>query len=268
MNDTVPSMRVNQVRERLRAGRAVFGVMAFEFFTPGLAPTLAAAGAEFVILDMEHSGVSIETIKAQIAFAHGAGIVPMVRVAACAYHLIAPVLDAGALGIMAPLIETREQAETLVAACRYRPEGRRGLGFSVSHDRFTGGSARAKMQAANEAILTIALIESARGVENAETILATQGLDMGWLGHYDLSDSLGCAEQFSDPRFLAAERRLLEAAVVADRPMGFVAATGDAAQLALRRGFRCICIGHEVAVLRNALTQEFAKARKGAPDAP
>ena len=124
------------------------------------------------------------------------------------------------------------------------------------------------MQAANEAILTIALIESARGVENAEAILATQGLDMAWLGHYDLSDSLGCAEQFSDSRFLAAERRVLEAAAMANRPMGFVAATGEAAQLALRRGFRCICIGHEVSVLRNALAQEFAKARKGDPDAP
>ena len=266
MSSEAPAMRANPVREKLRAGGNAFGVMALEFFTPGLAPVLAAAGAEFVLLDMEHSGIAIDTVKAQIAYAHGAGIVPMVRVTACAYHLIAPVLDAGALGIMAPMIETREQAESLVAACRYRPEGRRGLGFGVSHDRYTGGAARPKMQAANEAILTIALIESARGVENAESILATPGLDLGWLGHYDLSDSLGCAERFTDPRFLAAERRLLELAQVAGRPMGFVAPTGHAAQLALQRGFRYICIGHEVAVLRNALTQEFATARKVGPD--
>src|SRR5437762_1492685 len=167
MNDQAPSMRVNPVRERLRAGGNAFGVMAFEFFTPGLAPVLAAAGAEFVILDMEHSGASIETIKGQIAYAHGAGIVPIVRVASCVYHLIAPVLDAGALGIMAPLIETREQADALVAACRYPPQRQRGLGFSISHDRYTGGSARAKMQAANAASVTIALIESARRHEHA-----------------------------------------------------------------------------------------------------
>ena len=268
MNDRASSMRANPVRERLGAGGNALGVMAFEFFTPGLAPVLAAAGAEFVLLDMEHSGVAIDTIKAQIAYAHGAGIVPMVRVPACAYHLIAPVLDAGALGIMAPMIETREQAETLVASCRYRPEGRRGLGFGVAHDRYTGGAARAKMQAANEAILTIALIESARGVDNAAAILSTPGLDLGWLGHYDLSDSLGCAEDFDDPRYLAAEQRLLASAAAADRPLGWLVPTGDAAQLALRRGFRCICIGHEVAVLRNALTREFAKARKGGPAAP
>jgi len=184
------SVRPNAVRTRLRSGGRAFGVMAFEFFTPGLAPVLAAAGADFVLLDMEHSGVSIETIKAQIAFAHGAGIVPMVRVATCAYHAIAPVLDAGAAGIMAPMVETREQAETLVAACRYRPEGRRGLAFGVAHDRYAAGAAKPKMRAANEAVLTIALIESARGIDNAAAILSTPGLDVGWLGHYDLSDSL------------------------------------------------------------------------------
>jgi 2-keto-3-deoxy-L-rhamnonate aldolase RhmA len=124
------------------------------------------------------------------------------------------------------------------------------------------------MQAANEAILTIALIESARGVENAEAILATPGLDLGWLGHYDLSDSLGCAEDFDDPRYLAAEQRLFAAAVAANKPLGWLVPTGEAAQRALGRGFRCICIGHEVAALRNALTQEFANARKGGPAAP
>ena len=100
MSVEAPAMRANPVRQRLRAGGNAFGVMAFEFFTPGLAPVLAASGAEFVLIDMEHSGIAIDTVKAQIAYAHGAGIVPMVRVTACAYNLIAPVLDAGALGIM------------------------------------------------------------------------------------------------------------------------------------------------------------------------
>ncbi len=264
----MPAMHTNPVRDRLRAGGAAYGVMAFDFFTPGLAPVLAAAGAEFVLLDMEHSGAGIDTIKAQIAFAHGAGIVPMVRVPSCLYHLIAPVLDAGALGVMTPMVETREQAETLVAACRYRPEGRRGLAFGVAHDRYTAGAARPKIQAANEAVLTIALIESARGIENAEAIMATPGLDLGWLGHFDLSDSLGCVEDFSDPRYVAAEQRLHAAAKAANKPLGWLVMTGDAAQGAVRRGFRCICIGHEVGVLRNALTQEFANARKGGPATP
>jgi len=253
----------NPVREKLREGGTAFGVMAFDFFTPGLAPTLAAAGAEFVLLDMEHSGASIDTIKAQIAFAHGAGIVPMVRVPACLYHLIAPVLDAGALGIMAPMMETREQAETLVSTCRYRPEGRRGLAFNVAHDRYTGGAAPPKMRAANESILTIALIESERGVDNAQAILSTPGMDLGWVGHYDLSDSLGLVEQFDDRRYREAEARLQAAAVRANKPLGWLVPNGAMARIALERGYRCICIGHEVAVLRTALQNEFEIARTG-----
>ena len=265
MSDSSQAMRRNPVRDRQRAGGTVFGVMAFDFFTPGLAPKLAAAGADFVLLDMEHSGITIETIKAQVAFAHGAGIVPMVRVPACQYHLIAPVLDAGALGIMTPLMETREQAELLVASCRYRPEGRRGLGFSVAHDRYTGGAAKPKIEAANESILTIALIESARGVENAEAILATPGIDLGWVGHYDLSDSLSCVEDFDDPRYQEALGRLEAAAQKADKPLGWLVPNGAMARKAVERGYRCICIGHEVAVLRTALHHEFAIARKEEP---
>jgi 2-keto-3-deoxy-L-rhamnonate aldolase RhmA len=253
----------NPVREKLREGGTAFGVMAFDFFTPGLAPTLAAAGAEFVLLDMEHSGVAIDTIKAQIAFAHGAGIVPMVRVPSCLYHLIAPVLDAGALGIMAPMMETREQAELLVSTCRYRPEGRRGLAFNIAHDRYTGGAAPPKMRAANESILTIALIESERGVDNAQAILSTPGMDLGWVGHYDLSDSLGLVEQFDDRRYREAEARLQAAAVRANKPLGWLVPNGAMARIALERGYRCICIGHEVAVLRTALQNEFDIARTG-----
>jgi 2-keto-3-deoxy-L-rhamnonate aldolase RhmA len=251
----------NPVREKLRAGGVPMGVMAFDFFTPGLAPTLAQAGAEFLLLDMEHSGAGIDTIKMQCALARGAGIVPMVRVPACLHHLIAPVLDAGAMGIMAPLVETREQAELLVNACRYRPLGRRGLAFGMAHDGYAAGPARAKMDSANEAIITIALVESARGIENAEAILSTPGLDLAWLGHFDLSDSLGCVEKFDDPRYVAAEQRLMAASKSTGVPLGWLVGTGEAARGAIARGYRCLCIGHEVMVLRDALAREFAAAR-------
>jgi 2-keto-3-deoxy-L-rhamnonate aldolase RhmA len=98
-----PPIRSNPVRETLRSGGTAWGVMAFEFFTPGLPFVLAAAGAEFVLLDMEHSGIGVETIKQQVVFAKAAGIVPMARVTGHGYHLVAPVLDAGAQGIMLPM---------------------------------------------------------------------------------------------------------------------------------------------------------------------
>lgn len=253
-------MNENNVRGRLVRGEASFGVMAFEFFTPGLAPTLAAAGAEFVLLDCEHSGLGIEGVKSQCAHAHGAGIVPLVRIPAALPHLAGPMLDAGAMGVMMPLVESADQARALVAACRYRPQGRRGLGFSVAHDRYTGGSALRKMLVANESVLTIALIESEAGVEQVEAIAAVPGLDMLWLGHFDLSDSLGVPGRFDDPLYLAAAARLRDAAHDAGKPIGWVAGDAMQARAALAAGFRCVCIGHEVTVLRDALAAAFAQA--------
>ena len=116
-------MRPNPVRATLRAGGSAYGTMAFEFFTPGLMAVLAEAGADFVLLDTEHSRAGIETIKMQIAASRGLGIVPMVRVPGSHYHLIAPVLDAGALGIMVPMVETAAQARQIASWCRYRPQG-------------------------------------------------------------------------------------------------------------------------------------------------
>ena len=84
--------------------------MAAEFFTPGFCQIVSNAGAEFIIFDMEHGGVGIDMLKAQIAFARGAGVAPVVRVPGIAYHLVAPVLDASAVGTMAPMVETRDQA--------------------------------------------------------------------------------------------------------------------------------------------------------------
>lgn len=255
----------NPVRRKLLAGGTAFGTMAFDFFTPGLAPTLAAAGAEFVILDMEHGGLGIEGVKAQCAFARGAGIVPMVRIPEPRAGLVPPVLDAGALGVMMPLVESAEQARALVAASRYRPEGRRGLGFSVAHDGYTGGDPLGKIRAANEAVLTIALIESDAGVANAVEIAAVPGIDLLWLGHFDLSDSLGIPGRFDDPRYRAAAAKLRDAAHGAGKPIGWLAADAAQARDALAAGFRCLCIGHEVMVLREALSGAFAAARDAVP---
>ena len=255
-------MQANPVREKLLRGETAFGVMAFEFFTPGLPQILAAAGAEYVILDMEHSGCGIDTMKQQIACARGVGIVPLVRVPGSAYHLIAPVLDAGALGIMVPLVETAEQAQDIAASCRYRPHGRRGLAFGVAHDDYAPGPIEDKMHAANERTLVIALIESERGIANAEAILAVPGIDVGWFGHYDLTDSMGIPGRFDDPRFAAAADRLAAACRTHGKAAGFM--DGDLALMRamMARGFRVLGLGTDIGLLQAAYRRNLEALTK------
>jgi len=254
-------VRSNSVKKALADGDVAFGTMVFEFFTPGLCQILHTAGASFVILDMEHSGVGIDTIKAQIAFARGLGIAPMVRVPGCHYHLIATVLDAGALGIMVPMVETEEQARQIANWTRYRPEGTRGLAFSMAHDDYLGGDVADKMREANERVMAIALIETAKGIENADAIMAVAGIDVGWLGHFDLTDSMGIAGQFDDPRFDEAVKHLVAACSKAGKPAGFLAANSDVARAWQAKGFRMLCLGTDISLLKETLTNAIAGSK-------
>jgi 2-keto-3-deoxy-L-rhamnonate aldolase RhmA len=227
--------------------------MAFEFFTPGLCQIMANAGAEFVILDTEHSGVGIETIKSQVAYARGTGIAPMVRVTGTHYHLIAPMLDAGVMGVMAPMVETAEQAANIAKWCRYRPEGVRGLAFGMPHDDYKGGDVVAAMKAANARTLVIALIETAKGIANAEAIMATPGIDVGWLGHFDLTNSMGIDAEFDHPRYKAAVKKLVAACERNGKPAGFLCGDVKTGRRYLDWGFRMLCFGTDIAVYQGAL---------------
>ena len=247
------SIRPNPVRAKLQAGGTAYGVMATEFYSPGFCRIAGNAGAEFVMLDMEHGGVGIDTIKAQVAFARGSGVVPFVRPPGLHYHLIAPLLDAGAMGIMVPMMETKEQAESLASWCRYRPKGVRGLGFGYAHDDYTGGSVVEKGQAENDRTTVIALIETAKGIENADAILSVEGVDMGWLGHYDLTNSMGILGQFESREFHAAVDTFLAACARHNKPAGILGTSVEVVRAWRKRGFRCFMCGTDAGLFGTAL---------------
>src|SRR4051812_16956086 len=163
-------MKSNPVKSELAAGKHAFGTMVFEFFTPGMPQIAKASGAEFILFDMEHSGVTIETLKGQIAACRGIGLVPMVRVPALQYHFIARCLDMGAMGIMVPMVESAAQAREIVLPPRYPPAGRRGAAFSRAHDDYEAGSVPEKRERANPPPLFIALVKTADGVAAVDEI--------------------------------------------------------------------------------------------------
>lgn len=247
------------VRERILAGEPVYGTMVFEFFTPGLPAILAAAGFDFVILDTEHSGVGIDTLKSVIACARGLPIEVYVRVPEKSYAAVATVLDAGAQGIMVPMLETAEQARDLVEWVRYRPEGKRGCAFGMAHDGYRAQDVVAYMARANRRNLVIGLLETRKAIDNAEAICAVPGFDVAWLGHFDLTNDMGITAQFQHPDFWAAVDRLVAAAEAHGKALG--AADGDLGYLAKLRakGFKVLGYGTDIAVLRNGLTEGRAR---------
>jgi len=261
-------MRDNPVKTKLAAGGSSFGTMAFEFFTPGFPQIARAAGAEFVLFDMEHSAADVDSIKAQIQLCRGIGLVPMVRVPAAQYHFIARMLDSGAMGIMVPMVESVAQAQHIVSCTRYPPLGRRGAAFGVAgHDDYAGGDVKAKIAAANARTMVICLIETATGVENVDAIAALPGVDVCWLGHFDLTNFLGIPAQFDHPRYLAAVDAILAACGRHRKIPGFMAADRGWAEAYQAKGFRMIAYGTDVNVLQNALADGIKGLRAGAAKA-
>lgn len=257
-------MRGNPVKQRLQAGEHAFGTMIFELFSPGIARIAGNAGAEFVLYDMEHSGFGIGDLKSQVAYCRGLDIVPMVRVPTTQYQFVARALDVGAVGVMVPMVESVEQAREIVGFTRYPPHGRRGAGFGMAHDDYEGGSVADKIAAIEARTLVIAQIETEAGAEAVDGIAAVEGIDVIWLGHFDLTNFMGIPGRFDHPRYLAAVDAIVAAARRHGKVAGFMAADETWARDYVAKGFRMLAYGPDQALYQRALGQGISVLRAAA----
>ena len=257
-------MKTNPVKQTLAQGGTAVGTMAFEFCTPGLARLAANAGADFIIYDMEHTGWSIETVRNLIASGDGAPIVPFVRVPATQYHFIARVLDVGAMGIMVPMVGDAAQAEMIVQSAKYPPLGQRGAAFHMAHDGYAGGDVLEKMRSANDEVVLIAQIENRSGLENVERIAAVDGIDILWIGQFDLSNFLGVPGQFTHPTFLDAIKRVTEACQRYGKTAAFMVPSVEEGLERMRQGFRCVAYWGDLWIYQQGLKQGVAALKDGA----
>ena len=256
-------MDTKALKKTLREGRVAIGTWVFEFNTPGIARLLASAGVDFVVYDMEHSGFGIDTIRSLVSQSRALDLAVLVRPPAGENHLIAPLLDLGAGGVIVPKVETAAEALRVVDSCRYYPDGRRGAAFSIAHDDFQPGEPAAKMKAANEAVVCCPLIETAPGVENIEAILNVPGIDLVWVGFLDLSLSMGVPGQFNHPEFNAAIARILQACESHGMPVGILADKPESALSRIRQGFHCISYSGDLWLLQRALSEGIHTIRQG-----
>ena len=241
------------MKQKLAGGGTALGSMVFEFFTPGIARLCANAGAQFVLYCMEHTGAGFETLKPQFALCRALGVVPLVRVPTTEYHFVARALDIGALGVMVPLVDTREQAERIVSFTRYPPEGRRGAAFGFAHDDYQGGEVLEKMRTIHQRTLVICMIETRAGLENVDAIAAVPGVDVIWLGHFDLTNFLGIPGNFSHPAYREAVKRIADAARRHGKAAGYMAADTALGREYLGHGYRMIATGTDQGLLQNAM---------------
>ncbi len=256
-------MKPSAIKADVLAGQDVAGAMVFEFFSPGMSQILANAGCRFAIYDMEHTGLGYETLKWLFATCRGLPIEPMVRVPRGEYTWLARALDIGARGVMIPMVESAEQARQIVEACRYPGIGRRGAAFGFAQCDYQGGPVADKIRAAHERTLVIAQIETERGLADVEAIAAVDGIDVLWVGHFDLSNFMGIPGQFDHPDFIAAMRKVAEVARRHGKAAGFMATDTAWIDKAKALGYTMIAGGTDSGLLEAGYRQLVNQIRGG-----
>jgi 4-hydroxy-2-oxoheptanedioate aldolase len=202
---------MTSLKEKLKNGQTVIGPF-MKIRDPAIMEIAGLAGFDYAIVDAEHGPISMESAENMIRAARVAGIAPIVRVRANQPELISRALDIGAEGVQIPQISTKEDAQKAVKAAKFAPEGERGVCRYVRAGRYSGMDRFAYFSEANRDTVVIVHIEGKEGIDNLQGILEVEGLDVIFIGPYDLSQSLGIPGQVSHPLLLEETERIVKLA--------------------------------------------------------
>lgn len=256
-------MRRATLRDMVSRKTLKSGTLVWEFAVPGIGHMLAAGGSEFVFLDTEHSAFGIDTLKQLLRYLEAASMPALVRPPGRSYENIARALDAGAEGLILPMVGSGDEARRIVQCAKYAPMGARGLALGIAHDRYTSGPVAEKLAEANARTVLFALVETREGVENVEDIASVDGIDGLWVGHLDLSTSLGIPGQFDHPDYVAALDRVVKAASENGKSLGRVVDSAEEGVDFYTNGYDFIAIGTDSQIYTGALRSALERLRAG-----
>lgn len=251
------------IKEYLKTGKPVVGTW-LNSGSQIVAELMAAAGFDFVCVDAEHSAVGLPQTQ-QIFQAIRSGnqdCAAMVRLHGVDYSFVKQYLDAGARGIIAPLVRTRAEAELLIKATKYPPMGLRGVGFCRANDY--GMRLDEECRKANHDILIAVQIEHIEAVENIEEILGVDGIDAVFIGPYDLSASMGITGQFDHSDYKTAANKILNACQKNQIIAGIHIVAPNPNQVIERyqEGYRLLAYSLDITMLTTACQEGLSKIRK------
>jgi len=248
-------LKINTVKRKLAAGEPVVGTW-LSLCSPVAAEYMAHVGWDWLVVDTEHSPVGFETTLHCFQAICTTDTIPLARVAWNDPTLIKRLLDAGAMGLVVPMIKSAEEANAAVAAMKYPPEGIRSLGGGRSMVYGDDYFARA-----NDEIACIVQIEHIDAVNAAEQIMSVKGVDATFIGPNDLAGSMGIEPNINvvDPRHEEAIQEVLRAAKKVGTPTGIHVATAEQARMRIDQGFQFVAITSDAGFMRSAAREAAGK---------
>jgi 2-keto-3-deoxy-L-rhamnonate aldolase RhmA len=236
------------LKNKLKDGKVTIGSW-ITLGHPGIAEIMALAGFDWVVVDLEHSVISIDTAGDLIRVIDLCGAAPLVRLTSNHPDQIKRVMDAGAHGIVVPMVNSADDAMRAVAAVRYAPEGSRGVGLARAQGY--GVDFKEYFEWQKNSSVVIVQIEHRDALDNLDSILTVPGVDGFIIGPYDLSCSMGIPGQFEHPDLIAALDKILTTGKRLGVPSGLHIVEPDIARLAqsIQQGYRFIAYSVDIRLL-------------------
>jgi 2-keto-3-deoxy-L-rhamnonate aldolase RhmA len=204
---------------------------------------------------MEHGGLSLEQFKTLSIISNAHKITPLIRIPEVSYNYIARALDLGACGIMAPMVNTPEDALSIVNSSKYPPLGKRGAGFGFAHDNYVNQNPLTYIKKANNTLVNIIQIETKEALQNVNDIASIEGVDCLWVGHFDLTNFLGVPGDFTSKIYLNAINEIVIAAKSNNKSLGIMINNKKELETYSKLGFNMIAVGTEMNILSRSISQ-------------
>jgi len=242
---------INTILHKLKNGEHTIGSW-LQLSSPDVAEILGKSGYDWVAVDLEHGNFSRSMIKDIFRALEINRTVPIARVAQCTQQNIKEALDAGAQGIILPMIQSRAQLEEGVSWSYYPPKGKRGVGYSRAN--LFGSNFNEYVESFSSKVFIVAQIEHIDAVENLDDILSVPELDAIMIGPYDLSGSMGITGQFDNPDFINTLDVIYKKAKEHGVPMGLHVVQPDKEFLEekIKQGYQFIAYGIDAVFLYNS----------------
>lgn len=251
----------NHLKQRLHNGETVIGSFVATG-SPDVVEIMALAGFDFAVFDTEHGPMSIESTQHLIRAAQCRGMTPITRVTNAERTTLLRSLDVGAYGVQIPQVDNRQTAQSIVRSIKYAPLGERGVAVPRAADYgLVSPNALAYFDKANEETLTVIQCESKASLENIEDIVQVPGIDVVFIGPFDLSSSLGIRGQMNHPMMVEALSHVLKTAREAGIAAGVYASSGEQAKTLSEKGFQYITISFDTILLAKIFKAELSLAR-------
>ena len=235
-------MHKNQAKEKILSGGTAYGAMC-NLYSPTIVELIGHVGFDFALIDAEHGPAGVESCEHMVRAAESVGLPILIRVAMNIRQNILRYLDIGALGVQLPMINTRAEAEAVVEAVKYPPQGRRGLAsVRAANYGLTMPLEKYALKANQETLVAIQ-VETLQAVSNLDELLSVEGIDVFFIGPNDLSTSMGYVGQVNHPEVQAMIEKLVSRVRAAGRIAGTTAYTHEALVKAKKRGFQYIVHG-------------------------